>query len=157
MDAVSIELAKKQLIEELSESSVNVLRVRALCRDYPGIIATTGLRIRVWTLLLMGPEYKISSDENRDIKMPDKSCEEQHVLEADGKLYGTGKFECLVATQCSDSLHNSISNHDTVRRTRSEVEDFRSATWRNAVQAILQHFCLSHGIQYKQGMNEVRS
>lgn len=88
MDAAlsSTELAKKELFEELTVGSVNVLRVRALCRDYPGIIATTGLRIRIWTLLLLGPEYKINVDENRDIKMPDKGCEEQQVLEADGEL-----------------------------------------------------------------------
>lgn len=90
MDAThsSTELAKKQLFEELTESSVNVLRVRALCRDFPGIIATTGLRIRIWTLLLLGPEYKLNADENRDIKMPDKGCQEQQVLEADGELLG---------------------------------------------------------------------
>lgn len=90
MDAThsSTELAKKQLFEELTESSVNVLRVRALCRDFPGIIATTGLRIRIWTLLLLGPEYKINADENRDIKMPDKGCQEQQVLEADGESLG---------------------------------------------------------------------
>ena len=90
MDAThsSTELAKKQLFEELTESSVNVLRVRALCRDFPGIIATTGLRIRIWTLLLLGPEYKLNADENRDIKMPDKGCQEQQVLEADGELFG---------------------------------------------------------------------
>jgi hypothetical protein len=80
----SMDAAKKLLFEELAERNVNVLRIRALCRDYPGIIATSGLRIRIWTLLLLGPDYKISSDENRDIKMPDKSCDEQHVLEADG-------------------------------------------------------------------------
>lgn len=124
MDPVSIELAKKQLIEELSESSVNVLRVRALCRDYPGIIATTGLRIRVWTLLLMGPEYKISSDENRDIKMPDKSCEEQHVLEADGKLYRTEKFDRLVLTQSPDSLiQYLIMVQCVVQDLRSKISD----------------------------------
>ena len=79
-----MDAAKKLLFEELAEININVLRIRALCRDYPGIIATTGLRIRIWTLLLLGPDYKISADENRDIKMPDQSCDEQHVLEADG-------------------------------------------------------------------------
>lgn len=81
----SMDAAKKRLFEELAERNVNVLRVRALCRDYPGIIATTGLRIRIWTLLLLGPDYKISADENRDIKMPEEACDEQHVLEADGQ------------------------------------------------------------------------
>lgn len=84
MEAVpsTTELAKKQLFEELTKGSVNVLRVRALCRDYPGIIATTGLRIRIWTLLLLGPDYRPGTDD--DISMPDRPCDEQHVLEADG-------------------------------------------------------------------------
>ena len=78
------EIAKKQLFEELTKGSVNVLRVRALCRDYPGIIATTGLRIRIWTLLLLGPDYRPSAADDDVIVMPDNPCDEQHVLEADG-------------------------------------------------------------------------
>ena len=78
------EVAKKQLFEELTKGSVNVLRVRALCRDYPGIIATTGLRIRIWTLLLLGPDYRPSGGDDDVILMPDEACDEQHVLEADG-------------------------------------------------------------------------
>lgn len=79
------EIAKKLLFEELANVSVNVLRVRALCRDYPGIIATTGLRIRIWTLLLLGSEYKQSDDSGDNIPMPIEPCDEQHVLEADGE------------------------------------------------------------------------
>ena len=78
------EIAKKQLFEELTKGPVNVLRVRALCRDYPGIIATTGLRIRIWTLLLLGPDYRPSTGDDDVIVMPDNPCDEQHVLEADG-------------------------------------------------------------------------
>jgi hypothetical protein len=81
------ESAKKQLFEELTKSCVNLLRVRALCRDYPGIIATTGLRIRIWTLFLLGPDYRINADRDgeSDISMPEERCDEQQVLEADGK------------------------------------------------------------------------
>jgi hypothetical protein len=79
------ESAKNQLFDELTKSSVNVLRVRALCRDYPGIIATTGLRIRIWTLLLLGSNYQINSIGEDDIAMPQEPCDEQHVLEADGQ------------------------------------------------------------------------
>lgn len=78
------ESAKKQLFDELTKSSVNVLRVRALCRDYPGIIATTGLRIRIWTLLLLGSNHQTNSIGEDDITMPEDPCDEQHVLEADG-------------------------------------------------------------------------
>lgn len=79
------ESAKNQLFNELAKGSVNALRVRALCRDYPGIIATTGLRIRIWTLLLLGSNYPTSSIGEDDIAMPEEPCDEQHVLEADGQ------------------------------------------------------------------------
>jgi len=50
--------AKRHLIDELSneQSNINVLRIRNICRDYPGIISTTGLRLRIWSLLLLGQE-----------------------------------------------------------------------------------------------------
>jgi hypothetical protein len=87
MDALTIEAAKKQLVEELSNSQINVLRIRALCRDFPGLIATTGLRIRIWSLLLLGPDGNHESNHaTEDIPMPSKRCLEQQVLEADGKL-----------------------------------------------------------------------
>lgn len=54
-----------------------------------------------------------------------KPCSEQHVLEAD------------------------------VKRTRSEMEVFRSDEWRLSVMNILQSFCVNHDVQYKQGMNEI--
>ena len=56
---------------------------------------------------------------------PTMPCDEQHVLEAD------------------------------VHRTRANMEEFRSTSWRYSVTIILQSFCLKHNIQYKQGMNEV--
>jgi hypothetical protein len=80
-----MDTARRQLIEELAKTSVNALRVRALCRDFPGIIATSGLRIRIWALLLLGPEYKPDIDGNLEIALPEVPCEEQHVLEADGR------------------------------------------------------------------------
>lgn len=87
-----------------------------------GLIATAGLRVKIWGLLLLGSQ---SMNESDDIEPPDRPCDEQHVLEAD------------------------------VRRTRSDMEDFRSSSWRKFVNDILQRFCLKHGVQYKQGMNEV--
>ena len=118
-------VAKHNLIDELSQSAenVNILRVRRLCRDNPGLVASAGLRIKVWTILLLG-----SSTDNydgKDIEKINVDCEEQHVLEAD------------------------------INRTRADVEEFRSLEWRRAVKDILQNFCLSHNVQYKQGMNEV--
>eukprot|EP01038_Epipyxis_sp_PR26KG_P010762 gene10762-14453_t len=112
-----------QLYDELSYDPINILRVRTLCRENPGLIALAGLRIKIWSLLLLGNIGYVESNEQ--INLPEKSCNEQHVLEAD------------------------------VKRTRADVEEFRSTAWRNAVLTILQSFCLTHNIQYKQGMNEV--
>lgn len=113
----------KELIEELSSESVNILRVKILCKENPGLIATAGLRIKIWTLLLLGNTSSIDLD--KDVTMPEVDCEEQQVLDAD------------------------------VPRTRSDVEEFRTSSWRLSLKTILQKFCVSHGIQYKQGMNEV--
>lgn len=113
-----------ELIEELSSENVNILRVKILCKENPGLIATAGLRIKIWTLLLLGNTSSI--DLNKDVTVPDEDCGEQQVLEAD------------------------------VPRTRSDVEEFRTTSWRASLKAILQRFCVSHSIQYKQGMNEVK-
>lgn len=114
-----------ELIEELSSEPINVLRVKILCRENPGLIATAGLRIKIWTLLLLGNATS-TVELNRDIHEPEHDCDEQQVLDAD------------------------------VHRTRADVEEFRSTAWRQAVRTILQKFCVTHGVQYKQGMNEVR-
>lgn len=118
-------IAQKQseLIKELSNEPVNILRVKILCRENPGLIASAGLRSKIWTLILLGSAS--AADLSKDIIASDKDCEEQQVLDAD------------------------------VHRTRADVEEFRSTAWRSAVRNILQKFCVSHKIQYKQGMNEV--
>lgn len=114
---------QSELIEELSKEPVNILRVKILCRENPGLIASAGLRIKIWTLLLLGSAS--ANDLNKDIGATEKDCDEQQVLDAD------------------------------VHRTRADVEDFRTTAWRLAVRNILKKFCLSHSVQYKQGMNEV--
>ncbi len=60
-----------------------------------------------------------------ELSLSNVECKESHVLEAD------------------------------VKRTRADIEEFRSASWRNSLTVILQTFCSKHSIQYKQGMNEV--
>jgi hypothetical protein len=117
--------AKHQLIDELAHSAenVNILRVRRLCRDNPGLVASAGLRVKVWTILLLGSNT--DNYDGKDIEKITVDCEEQHVLDAD------------------------------INRTRSDVEEFRRPEWRTALADILQNFCLSHNVQYKQGMNEV--
>lgn len=114
---------KNELINELSSNPVNILRVRTLCRNNPGLIAVSELRLRVWKLLLLGSQFTNHDDQN--VVNPTTNCEEHHVLEAD------------------------------VHRTRADIEDFRSFAWRKAIGNILQHFCLTHNCQYKQGMNEI--
>ncbi len=115
----SLSDVKKKLLQELSRDTVNVLRVRELCRDNPGLIATAGLRVRIWTLLLLGSDCDIRHSERVDA--PNEPCMEQQVLEAD------------------------------VKRTRGDVESFRSEIFQSNIKDILQGFCVKHGVQYKQG------
>ena len=110
----SILEAKRILLQELSCDHVNSLRVRELCRDHPGLIATAGLRVRIWTLLLLGD---VNITDNESIVPADIPCMEQHVLEAD------------------------------VRRTRGDIESFRSKDWLLVVTQVLQKFCVKHGVQ----------
>lgn len=114
--------SKLELLEELSQLPINVLRVRAICRENPGIIEGAGLRLRVWNLLLLDSSQPQDSAFLENAMQP---CLEQHVLEAD------------------------------VRRTRATLEEFRSDPYQKAITCILQTFCLRHGVQYKQGMNEI--
>ena len=65
------------------------------------------------------------SSEEEDMAIPEQACDEQVVLEAD------------------------------VRRTRSELEDFRTPVFQTALQAMLQTFCLMHDVAYRQGMHEI--
>eukprot|EP01039_Chlorochromonas_danica_P008734 gene8733-9624_t len=116
--------ASNQLLDLLCEEPPNVLRIRSLCRDHPGLIASAGVRLKIWSFLVLG-SARSREDLERDVIPPQESCAEQHVLEAD------------------------------VHRTRADVVEFRSPDWRRNIQNILQKLCVDHGIQYKQGMNEV--
>ena len=93
--------AKRHLIDELSneQSNIKVLRIRNICRDYPGIISTTGLRLRIWSLLLLGQEDAsveqgiiyiiiiiiiIIIISSTAVFVPtSEKCDEQQVLDAD--------------------------------------------------------------------------
>jgi hypothetical protein len=118
MDSVRL-----SLIDELSQSPVNALNIRVLCRDNPGLIATTkGIRLKVWSILLLGEAY----ENNENVPYDNSStCVESQVLEAD------------------------------VKRTRSDMDEFRSAAYKKCINDILQYFCISNNVQYKQGMNEL--
>jgi hypothetical protein len=120
----------KELIEELSSiDNTNILKIKRLCSNKPGLIASiSGLRLKIWTLLLLGKHYQhnININSYNNINQHQyQDCKEQQVLDAD------------------------------VPRTRSDIEEFRSTLWRSSLHSILYKFCISHNIQYKQGMNEV--
>ena len=115
----------KELINELSSDTVKTLRVRSLCRDNPGLIASAGLRLKTWSILLLGNNHMIDQNDNIEDMTGASQCLEEHVLDAD------------------------------VHRTRAEIKEFRTESWRSVVHNILKNFCLLHSIQYKQGMNEV--
>lgn len=121
---------KQELLDELAASPINSLRVRVLCRENPGLIAkdSRNTRLSVWSLLLTGQEIGINNDgenDDEDVFVDPRQCMEHHVLEAD------------------------------VKRTRAEIEDFRSNLWRSGVHDVLNRFCVQHNLQYKQGMNEI--
>ena len=85
----NIEAARIELIESLSSENVNVLKVRTLCRRNPDLLSDGAkvqysfdgqpqpLRLRVWSLLLLGPQY---SPESRILSRTKGHCEEYHVL-----------------------------------------------------------------------------
>lgn len=91
----------KLLIDTLSTQPVNILTVRSLCRDNPGLIASAGLRLKTWSVLLLGSD---SVDlGNIDFGEPIKNCDEQHVLEAD-----IPRTRAEVTTLRSDEIRESI-------------------------------------------------
>jgi hypothetical protein len=126
MTSESLIKAKSQLLDELTnEKSINRHRIRSLCREHPGLIAASSLRLKIWRILLLGKVDDSVNEYQDDIVYDSLPCEEAHVLEND------------------------------VTRTRAEMEEFRSTAYRKAISIILQEFCKKHHIQYKQGMNEV--
>lgn len=74
--------ALHNLLAELAAVPVNVLRVKTICLQNPGIIANSGgLRVRIWSLLLLGNEGGEGNKE--ELGTPETRCGEQQVLDAD--------------------------------------------------------------------------
>ena len=73
--------ALTELLDLIVEEPLNALRIRGLCREHPGLIASAGLRLKFWSRLELGIDHK--EDYNHDIVGPKDPCSEQHVLEAD--------------------------------------------------------------------------
>lgn len=90
----------KLLIDTLSTEPVNILTVRSLCRDNPGLIASAGLRLKAWSVLLLG---SIEMPHQHDVSEPTKDCDEQHVLEAD-----VPRTRAEVALLRSEEMRKSI-------------------------------------------------
>lgn len=46
----------EELYAELnaSPSTINLLKIRLLCRENPGLISNSKSRVKIWTLLLLG-------------------------------------------------------------------------------------------------------
>ncbi len=116
--------SKAILLQELASVSPNINKIRRICRDNPGLIAATGLRLRIWALLLLGTDLKVVEEE---VWLPNENmtCSEQQVLDAD------------------------------LKRTRAEIDGFRTSEWQLLLSSIMKNFCIDHGVDYKQGMNEV--
>jgi hypothetical protein len=116
----------EELLGELSKESPNELRVRELCRESPNLISESGKRLEVWIRLLLGNSSSSIVSKDAPVGNSGQSqCLEQNVLEAD------------------------------VRRTRSEIEIFRSLMWRDKLKEMMLDFCVTTQTQYKQGMNEI--
>lgn len=92
----------KQLIDALSSQPVNILTIRSLCRDNPGLISSAGLRLKAWGVLLLGSEIN-ESDIAVDFSSPMKDCDEQHVLEND-----IPRTRAEVASLRSETMRESI-------------------------------------------------
>lgn len=93
----------KLLIDTLSVSPINMLTVRSLCRDNPGLIASSGLRLKTWSVLLLGAET-VGSSSVEEFVAPEADCDEQHVLEAD-----------VPRTRAEVVLLNSPAMRDSIR------------------------------------------
>lgn len=126
---MSLQLLQNELILQ----NYNILKIRQLCQNNPGIIASTSLRTKIWTLLLLESTYV-------DVKKLD-----DYVHEMDTMLSHLEESNCLE----QHVLENDIN------RTRAELEEFRGSNTRKCVANILKAFCNKYSIQYKQGMNEV--
>lgn len=121
-----LEVESKLLLQhELVKEKVNICKVRELCKSNAGLVAASGLRQKIWSLLLLGECQRENAMSDDVYNSPASPCREQQVLEAD------------------------------VPRTRGDIEEFRSKLWRKNMTDILQSFCIKHNVQYKQGMNEI--
>ena len=134
----------KELIEELSSiDNINILKIKRLCSNKPGLIASiSGLRLKIWSLLLLGNHYQHNINMNTNINMDSYNND-----------YMKGNHQ-QQQNQYQDCKEQQVLDAD-VPRTRSDIEEFRSTLWRSSLHSILYKFCISHNIQYKQGMNEV--
>jgi len=135
----------KELIEELSSTdNVNILRIKILCSNKPGLIASIpGLRLKIWSLLLLGNHYQ-QNILNYNINIDDNNNNNNN-------NFNTNEYHNHHHQDCKEQ---QVLDAD-VPRTRSDIEEFRSTSWRSSLHRILHKFCISHNIQYKQGMNEV--
>lgn len=88
-----------------------------MCRENPGLIASAGIRLRIWSMLLLGPNEQLSEAGTESLPEPEQPCEEQQVLAAD------------------------------VPRTRAYVQLFQTKEAQKALTTILQTFCLKHNVQ----------
>ena len=72
---------REDLVEEISNASPNINRIRQLCRSTPNLVETTGLRSRIWCLLLLGTDRDMVEQEPWEPSV--QTCLEQQVLDAD--------------------------------------------------------------------------
>ena len=137
----SLDEAKEFIVEELKfvrsgdgdecdanrrNRSPNVLKIRELVKSNPSILANSSAEFRCEVWALFLLGPRVSIHSvHGHIGPPQSVCKELHVLQAD------------------------------VIRTRGDIDDFRSEQWKECLSNLLQHFCTSHDIQYKQGMNEI--
>ena len=104
----------------------NVLKIRELIKSNPSLLATSTATLRLEVWALFLLGPGVSVyDVHDNIEQSKTECKELQVLHAD------------------------------VIRTRGDIEDFRSDVWKTSLTNLLQHFCVTHDIQYKQGMNEI--
>lgn len=78
-----LKLAKDLLHDELTKDPpLNRHRIRCLCRDNPGLIAQSSIRLKLWKILLLGNAID-DLDKKGDLPYNEVPCDEFHVLEND--------------------------------------------------------------------------
>ena len=114
------------LLYEFSCENINHLAVRRICKDNPGLISSNDNQLRIQVWTLLLLGSSYAPENSSFVNHTSKTCcDEYNILLAD------------------------------VKRTRQDLECFKTDEYKAFLVKVLNHFCLENGIMYKQGMNDL--